>query len=629
MSSWLKLISQNKFILTVVLGSLAFLTGDLSLWSQGEPRVSADAALSVPKEGPGTDVVPAGIKQPALSYWRDAARGSPQAACALAICYERGQGVPSDDEQAGVWLRRAAQSDFLPAFRLMAEWDRRIYDDGKMPFSAAISESRQWYEKGALAGDPECQIQLGVLQLDGQGGPADTTEGMEWIRVAADSGYGPGAAVLASIYSTNKLVPQDLPLAYLWGRLGESYGGLDDKVVVANKKIIKDTASGLAPSDVEWIEQRYAEIVRYRKQFGYCLVDTGLEESIQAPPEGSNCPLYPDIQGLIKVKVSFDGHDSHFFCIDTGSSTSCIDPKVAKGLNLNAVGETATCFGKLTQSKIYMASGEVGGVKFNNLRLLESEFPEGYGCEGLLGGNFLRHLRVKLDPQNHSMTLQAPSASTDGLPLTFYGGVPYVEARIEGFDHREITDVAMVDTGNACAVQMGNGINAIHPFSSLVQKSISQSLNGVIAAGTGKVGRLASLSLGNFRVSSPLLSFNPVVNISKFILGLQILARFTVTIDYPEARLGLVPYDLDTPMPGYGAVGFSCHAGQSVVAEVAPGSPAASAGIQKGDILESVDGNVIKGQFSDNSLFTRPGPHKVRVNRNGEYLVLTLIIEGV
>jgi len=47
-------------------------------------------------------------------------------------------------------------------------------------------QARIWYKKAALNGNPEAMFNLGTMQIDGEGGKADLTQGIEWLKKAAN-----------------------------------------------------------------------------------------------------------------------------------------------------------------------------------------------------------------------------------------------------------------------------------------------------------------------------------------------------------------------------------------------------------------------------------------------------------
>ena len=76
----------------------------------------------------------------------------------------------------------------------------------------------------AEAGDPEAQVALAGLYLDGLGVPRDQAEGARWYRLAAEQGEPVAQMNLGDLYSRGQGVPRDLAQAYLWLSLAAAQG---------------------------------------------------------------------------------------------------------------------------------------------------------------------------------------------------------------------------------------------------------------------------------------------------------------------------------------------------------------------------------------------------------------------
>ena len=74
-----------------------------------------------------------------------AEEGDPQAQCYMGVCYQNGQGVAQDYQEAVKWFRRAADQD-----------------------------------------DPVAQCYLAVCYLHGTGVPQEFSEAAKWLREAAE-----------------------------------------------------------------------------------------------------------------------------------------------------------------------------------------------------------------------------------------------------------------------------------------------------------------------------------------------------------------------------------------------------------------------------------------------------------
>jgi TPR repeat protein len=58
---------------------------------------------------------------------------------------------------------------------------------GSDGFSINKRKARIWYKKSALNGNPEAMFNLGTMQLHGEGGKTDLTQGLRWLKKAGNS----------------------------------------------------------------------------------------------------------------------------------------------------------------------------------------------------------------------------------------------------------------------------------------------------------------------------------------------------------------------------------------------------------------------------------------------------------
>jgi TPR repeat protein len=58
---------------------------------------------------------------------------------------------------------------------------------GNDGFPVNPRQARIWYKKAALNGNPEAMFNLGIMQVNGEGGKINLREGTGWIRKCAQS----------------------------------------------------------------------------------------------------------------------------------------------------------------------------------------------------------------------------------------------------------------------------------------------------------------------------------------------------------------------------------------------------------------------------------------------------------
>ncbi len=124
-----------------------------------------------------------------IGYFRQSAdMGYDKAYAMLGLCYDFGQGVTKD------------------------------YD-----------EAAKWYRKGAEQGNALCQYCLGGLYYFCQGGKEDYDEAAKWYRKSADQGYAPAQYSLGKCYLRGLGVAQDRAIAIGWLRKAAKQGMVNAK----------------------------------------------------------------------------------------------------------------------------------------------------------------------------------------------------------------------------------------------------------------------------------------------------------------------------------------------------------------------------------------------------------------
>ena len=119
-----------------------------------------------------------------IGRMRDAAeKGDALAQFSLGRAYEDGNGVPSDDEQAHLWYRKAADQRLPPAeFAVGMDYAR----GQGVQFDA--QEAVEWIRRAATQGHAGAQYSLGMAYATGKGIERDGRAAIPWFRKAANQG---------------------------------------------------------------------------------------------------------------------------------------------------------------------------------------------------------------------------------------------------------------------------------------------------------------------------------------------------------------------------------------------------------------------------------------------------------
>ena len=124
-------------------------------------------------------------------------------------------GIKKNDPKAGMdWLKKAAEQNYIPAFNqlgLMYSIGRGAEEDD--------AEARIWYEKGALAGDPEAQYNLASNLREEL-----PSKAFHWYETAALQGHAGSQFMLGLGYEFGVGTLQNYTLAHMWYNLANANG---------------------------------------------------------------------------------------------------------------------------------------------------------------------------------------------------------------------------------------------------------------------------------------------------------------------------------------------------------------------------------------------------------------------
>jgi hypothetical protein len=312
------------------------------------------------------------------------------------------------------------------------------------------------------------------------------------------------------------------------------------------------------------------------------------------------------IDNHVYLNVMLDGKGPYRFVFDTGGS-NIIDPAVAK--DIDAVGSGSaqdSGTGAETESFSYATvdSLQVGNAVLRHQVFAVESVRQGFGVgsgqrvDGLIGFEVLARYVTTFDYARRTVTLAmpggAPPAGADGLPLVFAGQAPQVACTIDG-----IPSECTVDTGASSSVNLLAPFIAAHPqIVPATHSDVGVNGYGVGGGNRGYLGRLRSLQLGTFTLRDLVAGYSTQTKgflAQPFIaanVGAGVWKRFTVTFDYAKMTMALQPNASVGERDSHERSGLFLitEAGKIDVYGVRPGTPAAEAGIVKGDVILTIDG---------------------------------------
>lgn len=191
------------------------LDGYALLAGQGEVQALA-ALIAMYSRGRGVEADP---QRALVLLKRAAVRDRPNAQFSLAAAYEHGDHLEPDAGEALRWYRRAADQDYVPALLSLAV----IHENGQLGTEpdpakamALLAQAFTHTRQAAESGDPEAQLLLSSMYLEGIGTAGDPALAMDWLHRSARNGHVPAQLEMASRYSRGSLLPRHVDAALMW-----------------------------------------------------------------------------------------------------------------------------------------------------------------------------------------------------------------------------------------------------------------------------------------------------------------------------------------------------------------------------------------------------------------------------
>lgn len=261
----------------------------------------------------------------------------------------------------------------------------------------------------------------------------------------------------------------------------------------------------------------------------------------------------------------------------------------------------------------------------------------GVTVNGIIGYYFFENYPIQIDYQKHQVIVyntvskkwkKKLETKYTSIPLTLDKGKPYIAIE-------KINDVVLDKSKNNFLVDTGNG-DAFwvfhHAEIKIPEKTISDYLGkGASGEVYGLRGRLKEVKLGTYNIKEPIVAFPDslyIQNINslssrKGSVGGELLSRFNLVFDYQKEKLYVKPnkkyqdpfqYNMSGIEIGHQGLewvqekiqsNLSNSKGEKVIQDfsykfdlkpifvitaIRPNSPAEKAGIQKGDIIKSING---------------------------------------
>jgi hypothetical protein len=322
------------------------------------------------------------------------------------------------------------------------------------------------------------------------------------------------------------------------------------------------------------------------------------------------------VRNMVIVKTKIDGKGPYNFIIDSGVGIIIItDPGLAdsvglqsrRTIKLSGLGSGEDFDATITSN----LSFDVEGIKGNNMSaaiLRKDRFGlsnyAGMPIHGLIGYDFFNSLAVKFNFYDSTLTVARPGYLKEfkkgfRIPISIEQGKPYIYARIKLDNQREMNAKLVVDIGAGHPLMLDNQIKN----NTLPQKFIVGNLGvGLTGPVTGLVSRVNEIDIGKYAFKNVITSFtltDTSADAARAVprdgnLGLGILKKFTLIIDYQNSALFLQPgKDFKTPfehdMSGLEYYADGDNYRTIIINRVEPGSAGDITGLQKDDAILNIN----------------------------------------
>ncbi len=354
-------------------------------------------------------------------------------------------------------------------------------------------------------------------------------------------------------------------------------------------------------------------------------------------------------KGHIIVLVRVSGSRALHVIFDTGGS-NVVSTDVAREIGLKGTGSTTAGGAGEAQITVQTLSGatlQLGNATLTNQPFGIFPLPRSlvhmtsrYRVDGVIGYEVLENFVVSIDYVKKTLTLTDPpafDAANAGTAIRFASAtVPVIPAIYDG-----VPGQFMFDTGNAFYNTVSqtfldaHGLAPAAPGTVLVQSS--GNLGGALRPW---LTRAKQVQIGPYRVDRPIFA---VTNTSKGALAgtafagnlsQSIISRFDIALDYAHGTIYMKSNaNFDKPFVGSldGMSLYESDAGALTVSYVNPGSPAAKAGIEAGDVIvraESVAGD----NFGADDIVAAESPGatlRLTMTREGKTREATIVLEEI
>jgi hypothetical protein len=258
----------------------------------------------------------------------------------------------------------------------------------------------------------------------------------------------------------------------------------------------------------------------------------------------------------------------------------------------------------------------------------------------VLGYSFLKNFIVKVDYDKRVLEVWKPGLikypKTGSLMALAIEKLPLFSASMK--DKSSVGSSYIFDTGADLCVLLSDSFVKDSNVLSSNKKMIEVQAEGLGGSQPMKLTAIPQVQVGKYTFKNvPSLIFKDEYNVTQYpatagIIGNELLHRFNLIINYPEAQIHLSPNAYFKEPFDYNYTGFKILDvdGRVLIDHIAKNSPAEKAGLKKGDIIFGINNN-----FSNNiahyeeTVSSARDQIKISVFRNNQVKTIVVAVESV
>jgi Aspartyl protease/PDZ domain len=326
-----------------------------------------------------------------------------------------------------------------------------------------------------------------------------------------------------------------------------------------------------------------------------------------------NIPVELVANGLVFVRASVNGHPG-WFILDNGTQGFTVARNFARKIALQSSsaaaarggGANAIEAGAMRDVQISLPGFDLTHRNLVVIDLKPIEPSVGHEVDGIIGSRLFDDFVVVVDYERRCVSIHSPKEFTPPGNATAFPvrvddhGFQFVDATIALPGVEPVAGSFLIDGGANTYADIYKPFSEAHHIPPPTMKVLDEP--GTSTGGTtqSREGRAIEVRVGPYSVNHPPILFaldtEGLMASRDYagLIGTEFLERFTVTFDNPGKRIWLSPNHHYADPVEYDESGLRIHAeGEEFhkfrVGRILPGSPAAQAGIEPGDVIESID----------------------------------------